>query len=69
MVEIEGFLNAYWPKSICLPCLAKVTSRSENDVRIVVMTMVAERRVETQAGECLNCNVMAFVVRRRRGEG
>ena len=66
MVEIESFLSAYWPKFICLPCLAKVTSRQESDVRNVVMMLLAERRVETQAAECLNCNVTAFVVRRRR---
>jgi len=69
MVEIESFLTAYWPKFICLPCLAKVTGRVEDDVRNVVMTLMAERRVETQAAECLNCNVTAFVVRRRRDGG
>ena len=69
MVEIESFLTAYWPKFICLPCLAKVTSRFEADVRNVVMTLMAERRVETQAAECLNCNVTSFVVRRRRDGG
>jgi hypothetical protein len=65
MIEIQSFLTAYWPKFICLPCLARVTSRTEADVRNVVTMLMAERRAETQDAECLNCNARAFVVRRR----
>jgi hypothetical protein len=65
VIEIESFLNAYSPKFICIPCLATVTTRTEADVRDVVMMLVAERRAETQNAECLNCNARAFVVRRR----
>ena len=64
-VEIDAFLAAYRPKFICLACLAAVTRREEDDVRRTVMMLVAERRAETQDGECLNCNAKAFVVRRR----
>jgi hypothetical protein len=65
-VEIDAFLTAYRPKFICLKCLATVTQRDEDDVRNTVMTLLAERRAETQTSECLNCNATAFVVRRRR---
>jgi len=65
MIEIESCLTAYSPKFICVPCLATVTSRTESDVRTVVTRLLAERRAETQVGECLNCNAIAFVVRRR----
>ena len=64
-VEIEGFLSAYAPKLICLRCLAAVTSRGEADVRTTVQMLLAERRAETQVGECLNCNATEFVVRHR----
>jgi hypothetical protein len=64
-VQIEAFLNAYAPKFICLNCLAAVTSREEDDVRGTVQMLLAERRAETRVGECLNCNVTAFVVRHR----
>jgi hypothetical protein len=64
-VEIEAFLSAYTPKFICLNCLAAVTNREEADVRGTVQMLLAERRAETQVGECLNCNVTAFVVRHR----
>lgn len=65
MIEIESFLTAYAPKFICIPCLATVKSRTETDVRQAVNALLAERRAETQIDECLNCNAMAFVVRRR----
>jgi hypothetical protein len=64
-VEIEGFLSAYTPRFICLTCLGAVTGRDEADVRSTVQTLLAERRAETHVGECLNCNVAAFVVRSR----
>jgi hypothetical protein len=63
--EIEAFLGAYQPKFICLPCLGAVTARAEADVRSTVQMLLAERRVETQVAECLNCNRTAFVVRQR----
>jgi hypothetical protein len=50
---------------ICLPCLSQVTAREPSDVRSVVDALLAERRAESQAAKCLNCNAMAFVVRRR----
>jgi hypothetical protein len=65
VIEIEAFLSAYRPRFICLPCLAAVTSREDVDVRVTVDTLVAEHRAETAVAECLNCNVKAFVVRRR----
>ena len=64
-VEIEAFLGAYAPKLICLKCLAAVTSREEANVRSTVQMLLAERRAETQVGECLNCNATEFVVRHR----
>jgi hypothetical protein len=64
VIEIESFLNAYRPKFICLPCLSAVTSRDQEDVRVAVNALLAERRAETDVAECLNCNAMAFVVRR-----
>jgi hypothetical protein len=64
VIEIESFLNAYRPKFICLPCLSAVTSRDQEDVRGAVNALLAERRAETDVAECLNCNAMAFVVRR-----
>jgi hypothetical protein len=64
-IEIEAFLTAYRPKFICLPCLSQVTAREPFDVRSVVDALLAERRAESQAAECLNCNATAFVVRRR----
>jgi hypothetical protein len=64
-VEIETFLTAYRPKFICIACLSAVTQREERDVRNTVMTLLTERRAETEIGECLNCNTMTFVVRRR----
>jgi hypothetical protein len=63
--EIEAFLSAYKGKFICLPCLGAVTGRDEADVRSTVQMLLAERRAETQAGECLNCNATAFLVGRR----
>jgi hypothetical protein len=63
--EIEAFLNAYKMKFICLPCLGAVTGRDEADVRSTVQMLLAERRAESQAAECLNCNQRAFVVRQR----
>jgi hypothetical protein len=63
--EIEAFLTAYKGKLICVPCLCAVTGRDEADVRSTVQMLLAERRAESQAGECLNCNATAFVVRRR----
>jgi hypothetical protein len=42
-----------------------VTARDEADVRRTVEMLLAERRVETQVAECLNCNQTAFVVRQR----
>jgi hypothetical protein len=65
VIEIDSFLSAYAPKFICIACLSTVTSRSEADVRNVIMALLAERRAETQDAECLNCNARAFVVRRR----
>jgi hypothetical protein len=64
-VEIEAFLAAYKPKFICIACLGAVTARAEDDVRRTVQALLTERRVETQVGECLNCNQAAFVVRQR----
>jgi hypothetical protein len=66
-VQVDAFLSAYSPKFICINCLASVTSRQEADVRATVHMLVAERRAETRVGECLNCNVKAFVVRHRAG--
>ena len=65
MIEIEAFLSAYSPRFICLACLAAVTSREDDDVRVTVNALLAERRAETAVAECLNCNAKAFVVRRR----
>jgi hypothetical protein len=67
-VEIEAFLTAYSPKFICVDCLARMTQREAEDVRTIVMSLLAERRAETQIAECLNCNVTSFAVRRRRSE-
>jgi hypothetical protein len=64
-VEIDAFLAAYQPKFICIACLGAVTARDEADVRRTVEMLLAERRVETQVAECLNCNQTAFVVRQR----
>jgi hypothetical protein len=64
-VEIEAFLTAHRPNFICLRCLASMTEREEYDVRNAVMTLLAERRVETQITECLNCSASSFAVRRR----
>jgi len=64
-VELDAFLAAYKPKFICLSCLGEVTAREPADVKRAVDTLLAERRAETQVAECLNCNVTAFVVRRR----
>jgi len=63
-VEIEGFLAAYRPKYICLACLSQVTARRSADVKTVVVALLATRRAEARIAECLNCNAMAFVVRR-----
>jgi hypothetical protein len=63
--EIEAFLGAYKGKLICVPCLAAVTTRDEIDVRNTVQMLLAERRAESQVGECLNCGVTAFVLRHR----
>jgi hypothetical protein len=63
-VEIEAFLEAYRPKYICLACLGQVTARDSADVKTVVVALLATRRAESQIAECLNCNAMAFVVRR-----
>ena len=65
-VEIEAFLGAYEPKFNCLDCLGAVTASDEADVPGSVQILLAERRVETQVAECLNCNQTAFVVRQRR---
>jgi hypothetical protein len=64
-LEIDAFLMAYRPRFICLPCLGKVTSPDALDVKQAVDALLAERRAESQVGECLNCNPQAFVVRRR----
>ena len=64
-IEIDAFLAAYKPKFICLPCLSQVTEREPSDVRRAVDALLAEGRAESRAGECLNCNATAFVVRRR----
>jgi hypothetical protein len=64
-IEIDAFLAAYRPKFICLACLSQVTAREPTDVKRAVDALLAERRAETQAAECLNCNATAFVVRRR----
>jgi len=63
--EIEAFLTAYHPKFVCIPCLATMTNRGESDVRGVVKILLAERRADSQAGECMNCAGTAFVVRWR----
>jgi hypothetical protein len=60
-VEIEAFLVAYKPKFICLACLSQVTAREPTDVKTIVGALLATRRAESQAAECLNCNDMAFV--------
>jgi hypothetical protein len=65
-VQIETFLTAYYPKSICLSCLATVTDRTQDEARNTVMTLLAERRAESEIAECLNCNATKFVARRRR---
>jgi hypothetical protein len=62
--EIDAFLTAYRPRPICIPCLAQVTGRTLDDVR-KVMTLLLERRAESQLAECMNCGATAFVVRRR----
>ena len=64
-IEIEAFLEAYKPKYICLACLSQVTAREAADVKTTVETLLATRRAESRVAECLNCNAMAFVVRRR----
>jgi len=63
-VEIDGFLSAYSPKAICIPCLVVVTGRGEDDVRQTVTMLVAERRATTHVAECFNCNETALDVRR-----
>jgi hypothetical protein len=63
--EIQAFLDAYKPKFICLPCLGRVTAREAEDVRMAVNALLITLRAESQVAECLNCNAMAFVVRRR----
>ena len=64
-VELEAFLMAYKPKFICLACLGRVTGREAEDVKIAVDALLITLRAESQVAECLNCNAMAFVVRRR----
>jgi hypothetical protein len=64
-IEIEAFLAAYKPKFICLSCLSRMTEREASDVKRAVDALCAERRAESSVAECLNCNVTAFVVRRR----
>ena len=64
-VEIEGLLEAYQPKYICLACLSQVTAREPADIKTVVDELLATRRAESLVAECLNCNARAFVVRRR----
>ena len=64
-VEIDAFLDAYRPRFICLSCLVVVTARTPPDVKQAIDLLLAERRAESQVGECLNCNATAFVVRRR----
>jgi hypothetical protein len=64
-IEIDAFLVAYKPKFICLPCLSQVTAREPSDVKRAVDALLAERRAESKAAECLNCNTTALVVRRR----
>jgi hypothetical protein len=64
-VEIDAFLVAYRPKFICLSCLSQVTAREPSDVKSAVDELLATRRAESQVAECLNCNIISFVVRRR----
>ena len=65
MEEIHAFLSAYNPKSICLPCLAVVTGRSDADVTKTVNKLVSSRHAMTNMGECLNCASRGIVVRVR----
>lgn len=64
-VQIDAFLSAYGRKYICLPCLGAVTGRDDEDVRSTIQSLLTDGRAESKAGECLNCNGTAFVVRRR----
>jgi hypothetical protein len=64
-VELEAFLAAYKPKFICLGCLSRVTEREAEHVKIAVDALLITRRAECQVAECLNCNAVSFVVRRR----
>src|SRR5262252_3132839 len=63
--QIETFLSAYEPKSICLECLAVVTERGEEDIRGTMIGLLTEQRVEAHTAECLNCSVICVVVRWR----
>lgn len=62
MQQIDAFLSAYRPKCICLPCLAVVTYRMDDDVDETVSKLVAERRAVTKHAECFNCNDKTRVV-------
>jgi len=64
-IQIDAVLTRQQPRAICIPCLAATTERDEHEVRQAVITLVMERRAETQMAECMNCGTTAFVVRRR----
>ena len=64
-IQIDAVLTSHERRAICIPCLAATTERDEEDVRQAVLTLVMERRTETQIDECMNCGTTAFVVRRR----
>jgi hypothetical protein len=62
--ELEAFLEAFPDRFICLPCLTQVTSRPASDVVAAVNHLLADRRVEARAAQCLNCDGSRLVLRR-----
>jgi hypothetical protein len=64
LISVIEFLSAYYPRYLCLPCLANLMSEPEADVRAAVVP--SGLSLEYAMVECLNCTTLTRGIRRTR---
>jgi len=62
------FLDAFSPRRICRPCLAKLLGEVETDVRRKLAELHRQGRIEVSRAACLNCSETRMTVRRANSD-
>lgn len=58
------FLDAFSPRRICRPCLAKLLGEVQTDVGRKLTELHRQGRIEVSRATCLNCSETRTTVRR-----